>query len=369
MARKLPWQANPSSSSQALPPQEKVAPGESSNREEGSLEGESKSTHRLAKSENDRSNITRKKYARSPSTSPPPEPPEIELMHEGLDADDAFIMVEDEFQAVAQSFTAHLHHAEYKRLVNEAKMARRKQLPEIHPRMTRESKIKLQKTALSDKQRAGLKTMTSAPLQEADEDIDQSEAARQEEKVPDPWAGTSLASLMSNESQHKTSLKGLERVSNATRAAQGFRPNSRDGLAEKRDIDETFGSASRKRELGKTVDAIDHDLDFTYKRPKPSLVQPTGHELWSSRREREVVRPAQNQFHSSTLKVPSTVEKPRRSPIDDLDDFDEKVFDRKRYAKPNDEPFSLSPKRYGPSKKEGKKEKRYRLDEVPVFLA
>jgi hypothetical protein len=42
-------------------------------------------------------------------------------MEEGLDGDDAYIMVEDEFQAVAKGFTQHLHHAEYVRLKNLAK--------------------------------------------------------------------------------------------------------------------------------------------------------------------------------------------------------------------------------------------------------
>jgi len=40
---------------------------------------------------------------------------EISFMREGIDCDDRFRMVEDEFLSVARSFTAHLHAAEYKR--------------------------------------------------------------------------------------------------------------------------------------------------------------------------------------------------------------------------------------------------------------
>ncbi|KAL2129181.1 hypothetical protein VTI74DRAFT_8109 [Chaetomium olivicolor] len=54
--------------------------------------------------------------ARSPSTSPPPEPLKEEFMIEGIDHDDRYRMVEDEFLAVAGEFTRHLHAAEYQRL-------------------------------------------------------------------------------------------------------------------------------------------------------------------------------------------------------------------------------------------------------------
>lgn len=60
------------------------------------------------------------KALRELSSSPPPptprEPPPIEYMKEGLDGDDKFMMVEDEFYSTAQLFTHHIHHAEYVRL-------------------------------------------------------------------------------------------------------------------------------------------------------------------------------------------------------------------------------------------------------------
>ena len=37
-------------------------------------------------------------------------------MHPGLNADDIYVMVEDEFLATAQLYTQHLHQAEYQRL-------------------------------------------------------------------------------------------------------------------------------------------------------------------------------------------------------------------------------------------------------------
>ncbi|KAG6013613.1 hypothetical protein E4U43_007204 [Claviceps pusilla] len=50
---------------------------------------------------------------RSPSTSPPPEPPAQEFM---TPPDDKYRMVEDELLHTAQKFTTHLHRAEYMRL-------------------------------------------------------------------------------------------------------------------------------------------------------------------------------------------------------------------------------------------------------------
>ncbi|KAK4121681.1 hypothetical protein N657DRAFT_635697 [Parathielavia appendiculata] len=75
------------------------------------------------------SNLSRKRRrslaltsgTRSPSTSPPPEPHKEEFMIEGMDHDDQYRMVEDEFLAVAGEFTRHLHAAEYQRLKGLAK--------------------------------------------------------------------------------------------------------------------------------------------------------------------------------------------------------------------------------------------------------
>lgn len=72
-------------------------------------------------------NVGLNKYcpgAREPSSSPPPvtaPPPRVEFMREGSEADDAWIMVEDEFWSTAKLFTQHLHQAEYYRLKQLAK--------------------------------------------------------------------------------------------------------------------------------------------------------------------------------------------------------------------------------------------------------
>lgn len=137
-------------------------------------------------------------------------------MIEGYDNDDVWMMVEDEFQTLAQSFTAHLHHAEYKRLIKKAREAPPKELPEPTSPMSKETKRKLEQAALGKRQQEALGRITSGgKIGDASDDAE-------EEKVDDPWRGTALAGLMAFGSQDKTSLKGLDKMPSSTRAAQGF---------------------------------------------------------------------------------------------------------------------------------------------------
>jgi hypothetical protein len=137
-------------------------------------------------------------------------------LREGFENDDIWMMVEDEFQSLAQSFTAHLHRAEYKRLMKKAKDAPPKSLPEPTSPMSKETQRKLQGRALLDKQNKALESITVASrIEGVLDDVD-------DEKVEDPWRGTALAGLMALASQEKTSLKGLEKLPSSTRAAQGF---------------------------------------------------------------------------------------------------------------------------------------------------
>ncbi|KAI0165037.1 hypothetical protein GGR57DRAFT_221466 [Xylariaceae sp. FL1272] len=64
-----------------------------------------------------------RQHRRVASSSPPPTPgPLLEsFMVDGLDEDDRYRMVEDEFLATAQLYTSHLHAAEYRRLKNAAR--------------------------------------------------------------------------------------------------------------------------------------------------------------------------------------------------------------------------------------------------------
>jgi hypothetical protein len=134
-------------------------------------------------------------------------------MHAGYDRDDAYIMVEDEFQTVAQSYTAHLHHAEYKRLVKQARQAPPKALPAPTSPMSKEAKNRLRTAALERRQGDTLRRITGNEIH-GDEGED--------DKVANLWSGTSLAPLMAVGKQQKRSLIGLEGISSSTKAGLGL---------------------------------------------------------------------------------------------------------------------------------------------------
>jgi hypothetical protein len=211
MARKLPWtsEAEPSAKRQktvqAVLPD--FAPADRNARQSVSAQGErghgGSSTPRR-----------RRRRSRTPSNSPPPAPAPTEPMITGYDADDVWMMVEDEFQSLAQSFTRHLHHAAYKEMVKKAKEQPRKALPEPTSPMSKKTKQRLQRESLADKQQEG--------LQKAIPGIDTARASDTAGEPTDPWRGTALAGLMATSSQERTSLKGLDRMPSSTKAASGY---------------------------------------------------------------------------------------------------------------------------------------------------
>lgn len=141
--------------------------------------------------------------ARTPSTSPPPAPPDQQLMRDGYD--DTWMMVEDEFHTTAKLYTSHLHHAEYQRLKKlaserEAKAILRPVDPraklsiEAHRELQREEKDKI--TAKATKKALG------------EDDVEDD----------DPWVGTQLAGLM--ESPKKSERLMVARTGNGRSSAQ-----------------------------------------------------------------------------------------------------------------------------------------------------
>ncbi|OAX84512.1 hypothetical protein ACJ72_01128 [Emergomyces africanus] len=171
---------------------------------------------------------TPRQLVRTPSTSPPCEaPPPVEFMNEGLENDDQYIMVEDEFLATAQTFTRHLHHAEYVRKKNEAKIQNANAIRGLaHPgakstmsaqdrkKMESEENLAKQKAALGE-----LKRVAGRPP--VDSEVEDEGIESDEDKDDDPWVGTSLQNLMTHQLKHQ-SLVGLHGIKSTTRAALGF---------------------------------------------------------------------------------------------------------------------------------------------------
>ena len=134
-------------------------------------------------------------------------------MRDGWDKDDAWMMVEDEFYAVAQSFTSHLHWQEYKRLKDKAKAekaASRKDTTTDRRKRT-ELQLRFEAAELRAKHIKALTSLTGDTNTELDLD-----------KEDDPWVGTTLYGLMTSPRKPQKALVGLENIKSSTRAAAGY---------------------------------------------------------------------------------------------------------------------------------------------------
>lgn len=145
----------------------------------------------------------------------------------GFDYDDMYIMVEDEFYAIAQQFTRHLHHAEYIRRKKQAKKMNASVLRDMerptdgHTEMSKEMLKRKESERLRERQKKGLEPVVRRP-DDTDDDVEEEEVEdEEEEREGDPWYGTSLHTLMTSPRKNR-SLVGLERIRSKTRAAAGF---------------------------------------------------------------------------------------------------------------------------------------------------
>ncbi|KAM3451099.1 hypothetical protein MY3296_005606 [Beauveria thailandica] len=164
--------------------------------------------------------VTLKKHLdplRSPSTSPPPEPPQERYMVPG---DDQYRIVEDELLQTAQRFTTHLHRAEYTRLKLIAKSKndaaiREIKRPVVGP-LTSDAKRRRDRAQRLSKQRSVLSAQNGSTQQ--DESANGSS----------PWVGTNLRGLL-NAPRAETRTLAAPQMSFAvpssrTKAAAGHHP-------------------------------------------------------------------------------------------------------------------------------------------------
>jgi hypothetical protein len=141
---------------------------------------------------------------RSPSTSPPPAPPVAEYMREGYGADDAWMMVEDEFAATAQLYTQHLHHAAYAEQKRRAQARGQKVLRTLgRPTDGRTERddmaVEREERAMSIKKALGLDK-------------------EEEGDLTDPLLGA----LMNDPRRMGRALEGVGKMKSKSRAANGF---------------------------------------------------------------------------------------------------------------------------------------------------
>ena len=116
MARKLPWltasarESKEASTTPRTTKRRKVQPAQSDDDDHEASDNSSASLPK-PKAVKETSRATR-----NHSSSPPPSPPQQDYMRPGLEQDDIWVMVEDEFLSTAHLYTSHLHKAEYLRL-------------------------------------------------------------------------------------------------------------------------------------------------------------------------------------------------------------------------------------------------------------
>ncbi|KAI1132392.1 hypothetical protein F5Y10DRAFT_207718 [Nemania abortiva] len=165
-----------------------------------------------------------KRPRRSTSTSPPPEPLQERFMIEGIDGDDRYRMVEDEFLATAQQFTAHLHAAEYKRLkaaseFENAQMIKNISRPVVG-RMTNLVNVKQERKTLAEKQRLAARRLRKGTAS--------GDESTETDDTKDSWQQQSLYGLMESPGKRARRLNGLPSATPATRAAAGYQRQASD---------------------------------------------------------------------------------------------------------------------------------------------
>ncbi|KAI2472447.1 hypothetical protein F4781DRAFT_361896 [Annulohypoxylon bovei var. microspora] len=158
------------------------------------------------------------KVPRAGSTSPPLEPLPESYMVEGLEHDDLYRMVEDEFLSTAQLFTAHLHAAEYHRLKAASKSQNADTIRNISRpvvgRMTDLVKKKQERKTRLGKQREAARKAAANKGQD--------DGLAESKSKGDAWQSASLYGLMESPRKKAIRLDNLTKVATTTRAAAGF---------------------------------------------------------------------------------------------------------------------------------------------------
>jgi hypothetical protein len=297
-----------------------------------------------------------------------------------------YIMVEDEFYAVAQTFTQHLHHAEYVRRRKQAKLENATAIKDLaRPTdgktvMRKETKKQKESEELAARQKKGLdETRGRRPRVDSEEegsDLD-------EDRDDDPWVGTSLQTLMTSPRKAR-SLVGLQGIKSTTRAAAGYRQ----ALDDRRQS----SSEARRREphtVDETTSEHDDDLEITPVTTSTATPLPQAESVRKRAPVKREVPDApikegtrdfgKNNNHYSekaaTYNAPtiSNMNTRKRMLLDELDDFLPKPNEnekRSNGSKTQDQPRNslTSPTLPSPSRHPEKDSKKTRFSEVPTFL-
>lgn len=221
---------------------------------------------------------------------------------EGLDKDDAWVMVEDEFYAIAQTFTQHLHYAEYVRRKKEAKARSAAAIKELErptdgqTAMPKTLQMRKNAEALETRQKDGLAQLEGPLDDNPEEHTDEEDGA---------WAGTHLHGLMTSPRKSR-SLVGAHAVKSSTRAAAGFgqasKPDRHSGQVRRpQNVFSTPAKQSNEIIDLETASEEDSDIDGdVYPIVMPSVT--TRQEGTPSRASERPTPPAKRQISTTPMK-------------------------------------------------------------------
>jgi len=287
-------------------------------------------------------------------------------MDEGLDKDDMFRMVEDEFLDMAKQFTQHLHAAEYQRLKKAARSQNAAVINSISRpvsiRMPDQTRRKVESVTRAKKQAAALQGLVRKQGRGSgsDEDSDNNGGA---------WLGTALHGLMESPRKSTVSLTKYGKTTTITRAAVGFdrarltkslknSPSPSPDLESFEVNDEK--AKPRKRDSSETSNNDDEDLDA----PVRSRSDPASNGLTTFRMTPylDIVEQEAKTLTSSRIMKSSTSAGSSKVVEDSIDDTSSYVSSsaRERIVK------RLEQARLRRVKEE--QEAREKLEIIPMFL-
>ncbi|EPE35763.1 hypothetical protein GLAREA_05101 [Glarea lozoyensis ATCC 20868] len=252
--------------------------------------------------------LKRNEKARTPSTSPPPEPPEESFMLDGLENDDKYRMVEDEFLTVAQKFTVHLHAAEYKRQQTQVKARNADAIRSISRPVSTKMPEQTKRKVEAHERSLAQKNLVEGLRKQAKED--------EESDCEDmPYVGTVLHSFMDSPRKKAVSLLRAGSINTATRAAAGFKkqhtqsnsPGKSSGLATKRTVDR----GPEQLDGSETESDADDDLDLPIPLPELGVSNTEKHRTGDSLLNSKSTVRADKPTVTTTLPQPRESKKPK----------------------------------------------------------
>lgn len=283
-------------------------------------------------------------------------------------------MVEDEFHAVAQSFTQHLHYAEYVRKKKEAKTQNEATMralarPTDGSAMLEDTRKRKDAEAMTARQRAGVEQLEGDSEGKKLEEMEEAQ-----EEGEDAWAGTFLYDLMTSPRRARSLVApGALGVRSSTRAAAGYskpRGQSR----------QVHGSPTppkgdgRRPSLEETASETD-DLEVQGNQPVLEIPRPkqreenAGSKVSTTRYSPRAARSPKPEIREmpsmhARYRKPSCAKSKRKMLFDDLDEFSDSNKPKNPVQERRDSYVEGAQKASG----DQPKSKKSRLNEVPTFV-